>query len=116
VVLWKCAIAARSGLLRGLLRRECRFHRDSAAAVLRFWRWSVDRSESGRLGTPLFLLCIDGDKHRAPMKGITKAMNRNKNQKLVEECKKLLENGLLPFSIFLLGSALLIVIGVKLWL
>jgi hypothetical protein len=50
------------------------------------------------------------------MKGITKAMNRNKNQKLVEECKKLLENGLLPFSIFLLGSVLLIIIGVKLWL
>jgi hypothetical protein len=81
-----------------------------------FWRRSVDRSEPGRLGPPLFLLCIDGDKHRAPMKGIMKTMNRNQNQKLVEECKKLLENGLLPFSIFMLGSALLIVIGVKLWL
>jgi hypothetical protein len=71
----------------------------------------ADWIEPGRLGPPLYLVSVDGDKHPGPMKGIIKTMN----QKLKQDWKKLVDNGLMPFTIFILGSAVLILIGIKLW-
>jgi hypothetical protein len=45
------------------------------------------------------------------MKGIIKTMN----QKLKQDWNKLVDNGLMQVTVFILGSVVLILLAVKLW-